>query len=285
MASPAPAQSVVKPEPELLNLYDLFIGMLCVMSLTIMALQFLMPANAPAQDVFTIMDLLLCCIFMADFVGRLWRAHPKRKYLFWQGIFDFLGSVPFGALRIFRIFRLFRVVRVLRIGGPKRILHEFVERRAESVLYITIILALTLLTIGAWLVLFFESKNPDANIKNGGDAIWYSIVTITTVGYGDRFPVTMGGRLVGVSIMITGIGIFGVITSFMANAFMSPTKKMKEAAEKAAEEAKAREEAAQLAALKVRDEIEVMHQEMNEMRALLRERLGDGGKQGSGQAQ
>ncbi len=182
--------------PEELNLYDLFIGLLTVLSLTTMALQIVLPKEAPSQQVLFIIDNLFCLIFLADFFGRLIRAKPKRKYFFWQGVTDLLGSIPaIPALRFFRIFRLFRVIRLLRVGGPKRILHEFVERRAQSVLYITITLAIILLAIGSIFVLFFEEKSPDANIKSGRDAIWWSIVTITTVGYGDRYPVTDGGRL------------------------------------------------------------------------------------------
>jgi voltage-gated potassium channel len=255
-----------------LNLYDLFIGLLTVLSLSVMALQLILKKDAPAQDVLFILDNLFCAIFLADFTGRLIRAKPKRKYLFWQGIVDLLGSIPaVPALRFFRIFRLFRVARLLRIGGPKRVLHEFVERRAQSVLYITITLALILLGVGSMLVLFFETESPDANIQDGRDAIWWSIVTITTVGYGDRYPVTDGGRIVGMLTMMFGIGIFGVITSFMANAFMSPTKREKAAQEQAAAEEDARELAAQTAALQVRDEVAVLHAEISELRALLKE--------------
>lgn len=270
--TPTPTDLTAQAEPEQLNLYDLFIGLLTVISLSVMALQLILAKDAPAQQVLFILDNLFCLIFLADFFGRLIRAKPKRKYLFWQGIIDFLGSIPaVPALRFFRIFRLFRVARILRIGGPKRVLNEFVERRAQSVLYITITLAIILLGVGSMLVLFFEEKNPDANIKNGRDAIWWSIVTITTVGYGDRYPVTDGGRLVGMFTMMFGIGIFGVITSFMANTFMSPTKKEKAAAEKAAALEHDREVAAQVASLQIRDEVAVLHAEIAELRAMLKE--------------
>lgn len=256
-----------------LSLYDLFIGILTVLSLTVMLLQFLLPAERDAQEVLYIIDNLFCVIFLADFFGRLYRAKPKRAYLKWQGVTDFLGSIPATpALRLFRLFRLARVVRVLRIGGPKRIVREFSERRSESVLYITITFALILLTVGSMLVLYFESKNPDANIHNGNDAIWWSIVTITTVGYGDRYPITNGGRIIGMITMMVGIGIFGVITSFMANAFMAPTKQQREAAAKKAEIEKQREEAAQMASVHADAELQALKAQLAEIKALLKER-------------
>lgn len=255
---------------EQLNLYDLFIGILTVLALTVGALKLILPQDGNVQEVLFGLDNLFCVIFLADFFGRLFRAHPKRKYLFWQGTFDFLGSIPgFPALRFFRIFRLARVIRVLRIGGPKRIVHEFVERRSESVLYITITLALILLGVGSMMVLFYESQNPDANIKSGGDAIWWSVVTITTVGYGDRFPVTTGGRLVGAVTMMFGIGIFGVITSFMANAFMAPTKKEREVAEQKALIEKQKEEEARNAAIHADAEMTALKTELAEIKRLL----------------
>jgi len=212
-------------EPEQLSLYDLFIGMLTVISLGVMLGQFLLPSTAPAQEVLVIMDGLFCAIFMADFFGRLWKAHPKMSYMKWQGVTDLLGSIPaIPALRLFRLFRLARVGRILRIGGPKRVIREFTSRRAESALYITVLLALLVIMFGSLSVYAFESRAPDANIQSGGDAAWWSLVTITTVGYGDRFPTSPGGRLVGVITMIFGIGLFGVLTSVMATKFMAPSE-------------------------------------------------------------
>ena len=262
-------ESASPAAPEQLNLYDLFIGLLTVLSLTIGALMLLLPKDIVVQEVLFMVDNLFCVIFMADFFGRLIRAPSRRDYFFWQGVTDFLGSIPaIPALRLFRLFRLARVIRILRIGGPKRILHEFAERRSESALYITITLALVLLTVGSMLVYAFESRNPDANIKSGGDAIWWSMVTITTVGYGDRFPTTEGGRLVGVVTMIVGIGIFGVITSFMATAFLAPSK-----TDKAADEQKKlKEKAAEVDAAQLAADVNAMHKELAEIKSMLNTR-------------
>jgi voltage-gated potassium channel len=67
------------------------------------------------------------------------------------------------------------------------------------------------------MVLQFESQSPDANIKTGGDSLWYSLVTITTVGYGDRFPVTLGGRITAFFIMFMGVGIIGALASILSS--------------------------------------------------------------------
>lgn len=208
---------------EQVSLYDLFIGILTVLSLGVMAMQFILAPDAPVQEVLYVMDLLFCAIFLVDFAGRLAKAKPKRSYLWPQGVVDFLGSIPaVPALRFFRLFRLFRVARILRVGGPRRVLHEFASRRAESALYVTVIMALLVILFGSVAVMYYEVRAPDPNIKTGGDAVWWSLVTITTVGYGDRFPTSPGGRTVGVLTMIVGIGLFGVLTSVMATKFLEP---------------------------------------------------------------
>ena len=114
MTATIPDSEAGLDQSEQLSLYDLFIGMLTVISLGIMAMQFLLPKDAPAQEVLIIMDGLFCAIFMADFFGRLWKAHPKMSYLKWQGITDFLGSIPaIPALRLFRLFRCKRTSTIL----------------------------------------------------------------------------------------------------------------------------------------------------------------------------
>jgi voltage-gated potassium channel len=79
-----------------------------------------------------------------------------------------------------------------------------------------------ILSTASFLVLQFESHSEDANIKSGADAIWWGFVTITTVGYGDRFPVTLAGRLVGLFVMLTGVGIIAALASILASLLVPP---------------------------------------------------------------
>ena len=74
--------------------------------------------------------------------------------------------------------------------------------------------------IGAWLVLLFEEKTRAGNIHTYPDALWWAIVTVTTVGYGDRYPVSEGGRVVAAVLMLVGIGLIGVLTATVASVFI-----------------------------------------------------------------
>ena len=76
------------------------------------------------------------------------------------------------------------------------IIKDILDNRSQYAAFLTILLTILVLTVASVLVLQFESKSPDANITSGGDALWYSLVTITTVGYGDFYPVTAAGRII-----------------------------------------------------------------------------------------
>ncbi len=84
------------------------------------------------------------------------------------------------------------------------------------------------LMVSSILVLFFESQSEDANIVNGGDALWWAFVTITTVGYGDRYPVTPGGRVTAVFVMFSGVGIIGALASILASILLPQPNEMEE---------------------------------------------------------
>ncbi len=104
------------------------------------------------------------------------------------------------------------------------LLHEG-ELRVEAVLrhhslFRVLIAAAVTLFLGAWMVLLFEEKAKGSNIHSYPDALWWAIVTVTTVGYGDRFPVTAGGRTVAVILMLLGIGLIGVLTATVASVFI-----------------------------------------------------------------
>jgi len=84
------------------------------------------------------------------------------------------------------------------------------------------------LVVASVVVLQYESVSPDANIQTGWDAFWYSMVTITTVGYGDRYPVTVGGRIAGMFIMIIGVGVIGALASILSSVLLGSSSEPEE---------------------------------------------------------
>jgi voltage-gated potassium channel len=132
--------------------------------------------------------------------------------------------VPLPQLQFLRIFRLVRVFRLLRGVGGRSVLRTLVRDRAGSALYTLLLTGILVLQFGSLLILRIEDDAPGANITTASDALWYTIVTISTVGYGDQYPVTTAGRIVGAMIIVVGVGIFGTFTGYLANVFLSPRK-------------------------------------------------------------
>jgi len=204
--------------------YEIFIGALSVLSIVNIVL--LYAADDPQiNKVIWVMNVLLSAIFLVDFSYRLFTAASKSDYFFRQfGWADLLASLPFEQAKILRIFRLVRVFRLLREYGVKNIARSLVKDRAGSALYTLLLMGILVLEFGSLEMLNIEQHAPGANITSASDAVWYVIVTISTVGYGDRYPVTNQGRFFGALIIIIGVGIFGTFTGYLANVFLSPKK-------------------------------------------------------------
>ena len=92
---------------------------------------------------------------------------------------------------------------------------------ANSALLTLLLIVILLLEFGSMAVLAIEQYAEGASITSGSDAVWYTFVTITTVGYGDTYPVTDNGRLFGLLIMAIGVGVFGTLTGFLSNLFLA----------------------------------------------------------------
>jgi voltage-gated potassium channel len=211
------------------NAYNLFILVMTVVSLVIMVL-LLLPLDDQTLELLRWYDNAICVVFLGDFAVELRRAPSKRGYFFGQrGWLDLLGSVPslgvFQATALFRLARLSRLARVFRLlrgHDSQSMLRDVLHNRAQYAFLVTVLCAFLVIFLASIVVLSAESRAPDANITTGGDALWWAIVTITTVGYGDKYPVTPVGRTAGVFVMVTGIGIIGSLASIMASFLVSP---------------------------------------------------------------
>lgn len=200
--------------------YEFFILAVSVLSIANLAIVAVLPFRSQSWWLVTFVDTALTIIFVVDFVLRFTSAPSKRRYMrHGGGVFDLLACLP--GLRIFRLMRIVRAIRVVRrLGGP-RVLRELRAGIASGTLYFVVFFGIFVLEFVGLLVLHFEEDAPGANITTGGDALWWGYVTATTVGYGDQFPVTTGGRLVGILMLTVGVALFATFSGFLANLFLS----------------------------------------------------------------
>ena len=228
-ANPTPENTAKEQRARKITTYDLVIGILAIFSLIILIPIYFGNLSSEDKLILTYLEYALCVVFLLDFFRSLHLAQDKWGYfLRGGGWLDLLGSIPISAFAIFRIARLFRVVRLLRkmTGGELR--RMFTGRLAQNTLLFTLVIALILVFTLSWLVLIAEQGAPNANIKTYHDAVWWAFVTITTVGYGDFYPVTGWGQSFAVILMFFGLGIIGVLSSYLSSTFISLQRRRKE---------------------------------------------------------
>ncbi|MGL4651784.1 MAG: ion transporter [Caldilineaceae bacterium] len=216
----------MSPKSELKAIgYELFIGALSVLSILNLFLLFIYNGSQEIENVLLVMNTILTPIFLGDFVYRLLTAESRSTY-FWRGFgwADLLSSLPFARAKFLRFFRLWRVIRLFVKFGLRNLVRQFVTHRAENALLTVVFLVICVLQFGALSVLYVEINAPNGNIKNASDALWWVYVSITTVGYGDRFPTTDTGRIIGLFVLTAGVGLFGTLSGYLANAFLTQPK-------------------------------------------------------------
>ncbi|MCP3129826.1 ion transporter [Shewanella sp. KJ2020] len=165
-------------------------------------------------------DTTICLIFMANFFIGLFRARDKTYYLRHHWI-DFIASIPaIEALRIARVFQILRVIRLIRMS--RSLLLPLIKQRKQTTLASLLVAMVTILTFASIIILLVESGTEGANIQTAEQAIWWALVTISTVGYGDYYPVSTAGHIVGGIVIVSGVSFFGVISGYMASVFVAP---------------------------------------------------------------
>ncbi len=201
--------------------YHLFMLVLCLYALSALAVQTMIHFEPESQRIFDYADYVVCGLFLLDFLISIHQAENRWQYLFSWGWLDLLSSIPSLDIarwgRIARVVRIFRVLRGLR---ATRILTTLVvRRRVENTFLAASLVAILLVIFCSISVLHFETE-PESNIKTAEDAIWWAFATITTVGYGDRYPITTEGRIIAGILMCAGVGLFGMFAGFLAAWFV-----------------------------------------------------------------
>ncbi|BDQ11689.1 potassium channel family protein [Sediminibacterium sp. TEGAF015] len=204
-----------------LNLVIIILSIYVLLALTIDTF-FQLPKEV--SRTLNILDNIICIVFLIDFCIQLYKSENKLKFLKW-GWIDLISSIPtLDIMRAGRMLRLIRLLRILRaFRSTKNLVHYIFKNKTKGALTSASIIAVLMIIFSSVAILQFET-NTNSNIKTAEDAIWWSYVTITTVGYGDKFPVTTEGRIIAAILMTVGVGLFGTFTAYLASWFLEQTK-------------------------------------------------------------
>lgn len=216
---------------KLLLVYEIFMAILALVVAFILFIEFTRPLTPDQIELLENIDLTILIIFAVDYFYRLVKADNKWVFVK-SNVFDLLAIMPFDkAFRIARIARLARLARLSRSARVARLLRlwklvrlvSFARRfgstfsgviRTNGLVYM-IMATSGIVFFGACGILAFEDS-----MSTFGDALWWSLVTTTTVGYGDISPETTGGRFLAGILMVVGIGFLGMVTGSVATYFV-----------------------------------------------------------------
>jgi voltage-gated potassium channel len=196
----------------------------------------LLPIDEDAKSVILVVGLFINVIFWIDSFYWL-KKLPDRRYLrHYHGRLAFIGNIPFFApIRLLQIWLFYKQLRKLNIRPHRQFK---VKQNSQGVLLLFLFIAIVVFQTASVFVLIFEAADPTSNISSSGEALWWSFVTVATVGYGDYAPITPGGRMTALFLMVVGIAMFGIFTSTLSDWFRRP-RRLREANKKNEDENRA----------------------------------------------
>jgi len=208
-----------------LTFLDIVIVILSIYVLIALLIDSYFRLSPEVSKLLYLIDNIICVFFLFDFFYRFIKAPSKKEFIKW-GWIDLISSLPsFEFLRYGRLIRLFRLLRVMRaFRSVKYLTKHLFKNRTQGTFATVSLIAVLMIIFGSISILQVE-VDVNSNIKSAEDAIWWAFVTITTVGYGDKYPVTTEGRVIAAFLMVTGVGLFGTFTGFVAAWFMGDKTK------------------------------------------------------------
>ena len=205
--------------------FALFIQFLILLSVITFSVETLPYLKPQTQVILNSIEVFCVVIFTLEYFARIYVADNKPKFIFsFFGLIDFFAILPFylsfgvdlRSLRVLRMFRLFRLLKLVRYNKAMR---HFTQAMLLAKEQIILFMAITLILIyfAAVGIYYFENEAQPEHFSSIFDSLWWSIVTLTTVGYGDVYPITVGGRIFTFFILLIGLGIVAIPTGIISS--------------------------------------------------------------------
>lgn len=207
------------------RLFAFFIQFLIILSVITFSIETLPDLKPQTRIVLNAIEAFCVIIFTFEYLARIYVADSKPKFIFsFFGIIDFLAILPFylsfgidlRSLRLLRMFRLFRLFKMMRYNKAiKHFANAMVAAKEQIILFM--IITLMLIYFAAVGIYYFENEAQPEHFSSIFESLWWSIVTLTTVGYGDVYPITVGGRIFTFFILMIGLGVVAIPTGIISS--------------------------------------------------------------------
>jgi len=214
------------------KVFDLTIQFLIIVSLISFSVETIPGLSETTTQFLKLIEVATVSVFTLEYLCRVYVADNKLRFIFsFFGIIDLLAILPFyiargidlRSIRIVRLFRLFRMFKMFRYSRAiQRLKQAFLTIKEELILFL--IAAGFLLYISSVGIYYFENNAQPEQFKSIFHCLWWAIVTLTTVGYGDMYPITTGGKIFTSIVAVIGIGVVAVPTGLVASALTKVIK-------------------------------------------------------------
>lgn len=215
------------------KIFDLSTQLIIIISLVSFSIETLPDISPEFRHILYVTEVVTVILFTIEYLLRLVTAERKFGFVFsFYGIIDLLAILPFyiasgidlRAIRVLRLFRLIRMMKFMRYtDAVQRFRIAFVSVKEELILFF--IATTLLLFVAAVGIYYFENPVQPDQFKSIFHCLWWAVVTLTTVGYGDIYPITAGGRVFTFFILMLGLGVVAVPTGLIASSFSAITQK------------------------------------------------------------
>lgn len=215
-----------------MSVNKLIIALLSILSIVLLSISFFLDIDSEPYKLLNYYDYALCAFFLYDFLVEFIKSKNRIKYFFTYGWIDLLSSIPvIHELRFARAFRVFRIFRIFR--SLKFLIQYLRSNKKESFYGFALVFIILVIIISSFFVLYFEQFT--GNITTAEETLWWTFITITTVGYGDFYPISTGGRLFAFLLIVSGVFGFGAIIAYLndkINPFRSAIRRFSKEIEK-----------------------------------------------------
>jgi voltage-gated potassium channel len=203
---------------------ELLFMLLAAVSVSLIVLEALHDLSPHQQELFERVDLVIASLFLLEFLYRLVGAEDRKR--FWaRSWWELLAAIPVTAdmtralrgVQLLRAIRFIRILRIVRLGVRLHVVLARMRAFGEATHLVTITVTVTTIVLGGAVGFHYFEFGTNPNVKSFWDSAWWSLITVTTVGYGDIYPMTGEGRAIAAILLLVGLAAFGVFTAALAS--------------------------------------------------------------------
>lgn len=230
-------RNIIQPsESGVSNYFDWFIQILIVLSILTFSIETIPDIDDDVIYYIKVFEIFSVSVFTIEYLARIYVSEKRLSYVFsFYGLIDLIAIAPFYLgflidLRSMKAFRLFRLLRLIKLTRYNKTLDRFQRAMRESkedffVFFLFTVILFYLASVGIY---YFEHKAQPEVFRSIFDSMWWAVATLTTVGYGDVYPITVGGKIFTAAILIVGLGIIGIPAGIVAAALSDVDTKVGE---------------------------------------------------------